>query len=418
MANNLLTKTNIFFLLGLSISIPASKAGMNAFLYLYVLSSMLMLTQKNIILSDTHRRLLKGSVGVFLVGGLLAFFSKGSDNDSLVYMQKYAYLLVPIALVITTKHNAKVLQWSVLAFMLSVGVCLLIDIYLFSVVYDFFKNGAVRIWGQIGYSRWPIVVVTAISIALIAQLNTKLGKRTLALMFAVIAGLFGLALSGTKGGIVAVAILGMFYLAIQARKHWLIIPAALVLIFISINTSTYEKAIGHRFSYETITTSNSTLERIAMLKTGVAITKHNLANDYNYFLFGGGIDKPEIPYQAALESLDESTLQHISYNGKLWGHTDLHNSYFDQLLKSGLLFSIIFYSLVILMVVQGYYAVSQSKKLKYLPTMYFGTLSAYVVFNCFYSNFSDYAIYSQIYFLGLAIALPIALEGDQQTMST
>ncbi|MCG9626013.1 O-antigen ligase family protein [Vibrio mediterranei] len=402
--NKAASKANIFFLIGLSISIPASKAGMNAFLYLYVLSSFVLLRANAIDLSKNQWLLLKSSLGVFLIGTILAFFSKGADNDIVVYIQKYFYLLVPIALVITTLENKKALKWSLASFLLSILVCLLIDFYQYAFIYNFFRDEPGRLWGQIGYSRWPVVLVTAISIFLLMELNAKDLRVKLLMILLAAFSFFGIILSGTKGGIVATAILGIFYIAIKMRKNWWIAPVMGALLVILVNSAFFQSTIASR-----LVVNESITLRILMIDTGLELTESNIKNDVPYFLFGGGIDKPEVPFQKALDKLPSKTLEKLTYQDLQWGHTDLHNSYLDQLLKNGFLFSLCFYAFVIFIAIQAYQALSTINRYKGLPTLFWGTLASYAIFNCFYSNFSDYAVYSQIYFIALAISLPIAL---------
>ncbi|MGV2990256.1 O-antigen ligase family protein [Vibrio sp. E150_011] len=405
-----LLRTNIFLLIGLSISIPASKAGMNAFLYLYIISSFFVLKLKDVRLPKKYLSLIQYSIIIFGLGGALSLLSKGDANNLLIYIQKYAYLLMPSAIIISIHQFPRALKWSAVAFLSSCAFCLMIDLYKFAFVFDFFREGPTRIWGQIGYSRWPVALVTAITLACLIELNLKsLKYRYLAYVFIVIS-LFGLALTGTKGGIVAVAIVGMSYIGIKSRKHRFILPLAIIGAVLAFNLPVIQKSIGERFSLKELKTANSTTERVTMLKTGVAITKFNSDNDLNYLLWGAGLDKPEVPYQQALDSLDSPTRATLLLKNEYWGYTDLHNSYFDQLLKNGVIFSVLFYVLLTMMLYHGYKSMRQQKLIRHLPVMYAGTIIAYLVYNMFYSNFSDYAIYSQIYFIALALALPLVTD--------
>ncbi|MCJ2378608.1 O-antigen ligase family protein [Vibrio sp. ZSDZ34] len=409
---SLLSRVNLLFLIGFSISIPASKAGMNLFLYTYLLSSFALLRFDNVQLNDSSRWVLKSSLIVFGLGIVLALFSKGFDKDAIVYIQKYAYLLFPGALLISIHKSKRFAWWSIGAFILSVIVCLSIDLYSFAIIHDFFHNrGVVRLWGQIGYSRWPIVLVTAMTIALLVELNTKKWLlKGLAWLFVALA-LVGLALSGSKGGIVAVGVVGFAYLLILAKKNWFIAPVVLLLVFVGVNSELFQKTIGQRgLNTETITASSSTQARLVMIKTGAALSVNNLQNDIAYFLFGGGIENPEEPFQNALDKLPDQENQALIYRGKHWGHTDLHNSYLDQLLKSGVIFSILFYWLIIQVTFRAFKGLKTVEQYHYLPSMFATTLVSYVVFNAFYSNFSDYAIYSQIYLIAIALASPNILN--------
>jgi O-antigen ligase len=249
-----------------------------------------------------------------------------------------------------------------------------------------------------------VVLVTAISIFLLIELNATDLKTKLLMILLAAFSFFGIILSGTKGGLVATAILGIFYIAIKIRKNWWIAPVMGALLVILVNSAFFQSTIASR-----LVVNESITLRILMIDTGLELTESNIKNDVPYFLFGGGIDKPEVPFQKALDKLPSKTLEKLTYQDLQWGHTDLHNSYLDQLLKSGFLFSLCFYAFVIFIAIQAYQALSTVNKYKGLSTLFWGTLASYAIFNCFYSNFSDYAVYSQIYFIALAISLPIAL---------
>ncbi|MGR5220994.1 O-antigen ligase family protein [Vibrio parahaemolyticus] len=407
---DILARSNIFFLIGLALSIPASKAGMNLFLYPYVLTAFALYFKSDFQLRHSQTIILKSSVAVFALGLIFSFFSKGAAADPLVYIQKYIYLLLPICLICTATKSAKAIWWSLAAFILSIVVCIFIDLYLFAFVYDFFSEQTVRLWGRIGYSRWPIVLATGITFALVCILNTK--KVVKAISATAFIGLSAIAavLAGSKGGIVAIAIVLFGFSIIVVKSNWKYIFAILVLSAAVFQMDTFQREIIDRgFSTESVK-KESVQARVTMIKTAWSLSKLNASNDLQYLLFGGGLDKPEQAFEQALSSLPVEERETLTYGGRYWGHTDLHNSYLDQLFKNGLLFSLIYTCLMVMFVVFGYQATKASNHhFKHCSFMFVTTILAYILFNSFYSNFADYAVYSQIYFLSLILCLPVVL---------
>ncbi|SEG69936.1 O-antigen ligase family protein [Vibrio hangzhouensis] len=407
---DILARSNIFFLIGLALSIPASKAGMNLFLYPYVLTAFALYFKSDIQLRQSQTIILKSSVAVFVLGLIFSMFSKGVAADPLVYIQKYIYLLLPICLIFTATKNAKAIWWSLAAFIISIVACIFIDLYLFAFVYDFFSEQTVRLWGRIGYSRWPIVLTTGITAAVIYVFYSKNITKTIYALSFITLSVVAAILSGSKGGIVAIGILFLGFSTIIIKSNWKYIAVVFLITIAVFQTDTFQTTIVERgFSPESIK-GESIQARVTMIKTAWSLSKLNASNDLQYLLFGGGLDKPQQAFEQALSSLPVEERETLTYGGRYWGHTDLHNSYLDQLFKSGLLFSLIYTSLMVMLVVFGYQAAKAcNHHFKHCSFMFVTTILAYILFNSFYSNFADYAVYSQIYFLSLILCLPVVL---------
>ncbi|MFA0088586.1 O-antigen ligase family protein [Vibrio sp. 10N.261.51.F12] len=405
-----LLRTNIFLLIGLSISIPASKAGMNAFLYLYVISSFSLLAFSDIKLSKPLSMLMKSSVAVFGIGAVLAIVSKGSFYDVAVYIQKYSYLLLPTALVVSVVSFPKSLKWSIVAFLSSIVTCIFIDLYLFAFVYDFFDEGIIRLWGRIGYSRWPAVLITGITITLLFLFNQKKRLTWAYGLCFILISIFALILAGSKGGIVALAFVISGFLLVVLSKSKKVAVALVFLLVFTLTTDFFQDNIANRGLTSSSLQSESIVARTTMIETAIELTKINLTHNMSYFLFGSGLDKPEVSFQQTLDELPQAVSENLIYQGRHWGYTDLHNSYLDQLFKNGLIFSLLFYWLLYLMVRTGFSATQKVTQYQSLGIMYTSTIISFIIFNAFYSNFSDYAVYSQIYFIALALALPLVTE--------
>jgi hypothetical protein len=142
----------------------------------------------------------------------------------------------------------------------------------------------------------------------------------------------------------------------------------------------------------------------------------NASEDKQYLLFGGGLDKPEIAFENTLSSLPKELRESLTFGGNNWGFTDLHNSYLDQIFKNGLVFSLLYAALLMILIIQGYRAAKVSNgKFQYSSFMFVVTIFSYIMFNSFYSNFADYAVYSQFYFLSFVLTLPILLASSNKS---
>lgn len=412
---DILVRSNIFFLIGLALSIPSSKAGMNIFLYPYLLTTFALYFKNEIQLNRSQSLVLRSSTLVFVLGLLFSFFSKGTMLDSLVYMQKYLYLLLPAAFLVTAYTKPKAIWWSLTAFLLSILVCIFIDLYLFAFVYDFFSEQTVRLWGRIGYSRWPVVLTTGITISLVYILSSKqLPKTVLALAFVALS-VFAAVLAGSKGGIVSIAIILFGFSIVIIKSSWKYIFVILLLTFSVFQMDTFQREVVDRgFSAESIQ-GESIQARVVMIKTAWELSKINASEDKQYLLFGGGLDKPEIAFENTLNSLPKELRESLTFGGNNWGFTDLHNSYLDQIFKNGLVFSLLYAALLMILIIQGYRAAEVSnEKFRYSSFMFVVTIFSYIMFNSFYSNFADYAVYSQFYFLSFVLTLPILLASSNK----
>lgn len=413
---DILVRSNIFFLIGLALSIPSSKAGMNVFLYPYLLTAFALYFKNEIQLNSSQSLVLRSSALVFVSGLIFSFFSKGTTPDSLVYIQKYLYLLLPAAFLVTAHTKPKAMQWSLIAFLLSTLVCIFIDLYLFAYVYDFFSEQTVRLWGRIGYSRWPVVLATGITISLVYILNSKQLPKTAVAVAFVALSVFAAVLAGSKGGIVSIAIILFGFSIIMIKSSWKCIFAILLLTFSVFQMDTFQREVVERgFSAESIQ-GESIQARVVMIKTAWELSKVNASEDKQYLLFGGGLNKPEIAFENVLSSLPKELLEDLKFDGRNWGFTDLHNSYLDQIFKNGLAFSLCYATLLMILIIQGYQAAKASnERFQYSSFMFLVTVFSYVVFNSFYSNFADYAVYSQFYFLSFVLTLPILLASSNKS---
>ncbi|MCF4175298.1 O-antigen ligase family protein [Vibrio sp. McD22-P3] len=308
------------------------------------------------------------------------------------------------------------MQWSLIAFLLSTLVCIFIDLYLFAYVYDFFSEQTVRLWGRIGYSRWPVVLATGITISLVYILNSKQLPKTAVAVAFVALSVFAAVLAGSKGGIVSIAIILFGFSIIMIKSSWKCIFAILLLTFSVFQMDTFQREVVERgFSAESIQ-GESIQARVVMIKTAWELSKVNASEDKQYLLFGGGLNKPEIAFENVLSSLPKELLEDLKFDGRNWGFTDLHNSYLDQIFKNGLAFSLCYATLLMILIIQGYQAAKASnERFQYSSFMFLVTVFSYVVFNSFYSNFADYAVYSQFYFLSFVLTLPILLASSNKS---
>lgn len=359
--------------------------------------------------------ILKSSIAVFALGFILSLFSKDVVTSSLIYIQKYTYLLLPISLIFTAIKNAKAVWFSLAAFIISIVVCIFIDLYLLAFVYDFFSEEVIRLWGRIGYSRWPVVLATGITVAVIYIFYTKNIAKTVAAISFIALSIFAAILSGSKGGVVAIGVLFLGLSTIVIKSNWKYIFVVILLSITVFQTETFQRNIVDRgFSLESIK-AESIQSRIVMIKTAWTLSELNASNDLQYLLFGGGLDKPELAFEQALRSLPNEVHDSLIYGERIWGHTDLHNSFTDQFFKNGLLFSLLYFGLMAVFIVNGYQcAKASSQRLRHCSFMFVTTILAYVLFNSFYSNFADYAVYSQVYFISLILCLPMLLGKDSK----
>lgn len=310
---------------------------------------------------------------LFLLGIVTQIFSVGGIKSTINFAYKNLYLIIPPFL-INYLNRKKVSQNLLKVIEVSLFIGILKSFYNFYKIYDFTYTSNIRVDSFFDIGRWGIVLVMSLLLIL-----PNLYKKNIFSWIVFISGIISLVLNNSRGPLLSF-ILGIVIFLILGKKVKSMIAIFLTLcLFFTINIYKSNSVINEfikRTNTISVTTSGGNGARLFMWKENInfmfdAVKEGNK----QLFYFGTGVKNREELFKNYIEkkeeyiNLREDIKIGVSYN-------DAHNAYLNMFIQTGLIYTIIYY--VILM---GF---SLKVFINYLKNKDLYTLSALAAIGAFY----------------------------------
>lgn len=319
-----------------------------------------------------------------------------SIQDITEFARKGAMLLVIPPLTILLSDN-KIRQLSLASLVLGfiASAC-----YVFIQAIEYGWHGQ-RITGFLDIGRWTEMTAYLICFFL----PFLYSKRTSLIILSsslFILGIVVLVLGGGRAPILAILLLLPIYIFIKNKSHCIMLAcgALLAVMVVSAYSPKHFEGIADRIvSIVNINTDYSNVARLTMWKTSFDFFSHNLVSDPYIAIFGTGSFSFSHRYTTYLTSLHpkeyylEKTFSQFSFN-------DSHNMYLDMLNKNGLLFTSIWISCALALVI-NLYKLNKNEEASVVGESSFLVLLCFLIIGFFYTSNMNH----QTSFIYLAISL-------------
>ncbi|WP_394153150.1 O-antigen ligase family protein [Vibrio maritimus] len=387
-----------FFLFLLVISIPTSKAGMNAASLILGLGTLTYLPLKLKSESQTLRTTFIVCCICFFVGLIGPVLVNNNLEDIKSFAQKNIYLLViPIATYLFSKSsNSKVYAYAFVLACVAAAISSLTK--LGSNTWIDFS----RVTGFLDFSRHinSLLLGIALCVAFIDRRVLKSFTWLIPLMVL----LSSIVISGTRGGWVAVVV--MFTIAIILYHRFLLVPSILMTIVtlfaIHHFYPSYVDTLQHRVMSITDTKNDpSNSVRLTIWRSGVEYLSHNASDNKINLVVGSGMISTDHVYRDYMNTLPREQRESFYAEGGIVGGTDFHNGPIDVISKSGLLFFTLIFGAFV------YFAgrsIRNRNDCDFANRAFLVYGTGFLILLPFYSLLQDYSV------LTLSFIIPLALS--------
>jgi hypothetical protein len=254
-----------------------------------------------------------------------------------------------------------------------------------------------RITSFLDVGRWSEILTYFLVFMLPIALNSKEKKQKRILYVClIILGYICILLSGSRGGMLITFGVSLLYLMFYNRAvfYRLVFISLIALPLIIAISPSKANIIQDRITSITNTTSNeSNSARLKMWQSGFLFAVDNLANNPRAFFFGTGQLNFEKEYTSFIKNSEGNILVHYPQ----FSFSDSHNGVIDVSLKLGIIYEIIFLSLIFLIGIKILHAT---------PSLRGSGLSVIVAFfsiGLFYTNQMEYQTICFFYFLSITL---------------
>lgn len=396
-------------LLALIMATIVSKTGMNLLAPILTIYSLVFYFSNKSHLPPVVNTLFISCFSIYGLGTIGSYLGHTDISDVTEFARKNTFLLILplLSAFLSNKKNRDVTCYS---FLVACSASALYGIYLFSVINNFNIN--IRVNGFLEYSRHTNVMLCGIAIGLSYLTVQTLKKKAKALIItAILLCILSMVISGTRAGYLCLAIMLPVVLCTQYRRY---IPHAIAFSAISLilASAIFPQQVQHvtnRITSIGDTEKNiSNMARITMWKGGIAYIEDQSESNLSKFLFGSGMENSEASYHSYLHELSEAEKKpYQGVDGRFYGGSDFHNSYLDLTIKSGVIYSVIFITGLIVISVLSLKKDYQSDPASRAVFYY---LVAFYPLVVFYTMFQDYSMIATTVALALILGRYIELS--------
>lgn len=337
----------------------------------------------------------------FLFGLILVIISGFQLENILFYLRKLFYIvLIPILLVLLRPQKNH--QMAILGLLtgLTISLFYAISQYIWIYLNSGYVGQSISAFWDIG--RWRELLTYSVAF-LIPFLFSQLDKQKFFIAILIFLSCLALVLANSRLGYFTLLIIIPFYIIIFQRRSMLkfIGTIAFTIILMSLfPNKLYDNFVNKAQSITNTQTNPSNIARLVMWQEGFSFFKYNLQHNKATALLGTGNEnfehefKKYITESGRLEKNLEETYRQFSFK-------DLHNAYLNTLIKRGLLFFIVIYSLILLMLKYTIQLVSTGNLFSQSALL---VLLSYLIVGMFYSNESSYQAMMFVFIWATAIA--------------
>ncbi|WP_234494991.1 O-antigen ligase family protein [Vibrio maritimus] len=387
-----------FFLFLLVISIPTSKAGMNAASLILGLGTLTYLPLQLKSESQTLRTTFIVCCVCFLAGLIGPIIVNTNAQDIQSFLQKNVYLLViPIAVYLfgKTTNTKPYIYGFVLA-------CVV------AAISSFTKFGT-EVWlvhsratGLLDFSRH--INSLLLGIAFCIALIDKKSPKSFGWLLPILVLLFSILISGTRGGWLATG--AMFVVAMVLYHRYLLVPSILVGVVAifslsQFNPGYYDTLKARVASITETKTDHSNSVRLTIWRSGVEYLGHNVSDNKVNLLVGSGMVSTDQIYRDYMDTLPPEKFETFIVEGGIGGGTDFHNGPIDVIAKSGIIFFALI-SAAFLSCTSRFFIDRNENSPSTRAFLIYGT--GFLITLPFYSLLQDYSV------LTLSFIIPLALS--------
>lgn len=310
---------------------------------------------------------------LFLLGIATQMFSVGGIKSTINFIYKNLYLLISSFLIfyLNKRENFQNLL-KIIEVSLFIGI--LKSFYNFYKIFNLTYTSNIRVDSFFDIMRWGIVLVMSLLLIL-----PNLYKKNIFSWIVFISGLVSLILNNSRGPILSL-ILGIFIFLILGKKIKSIIGIFIIVLFFYYenvdNKSSLISEFSKRISTVLITDSGGNGARLFMWKENINFM-FDAAKEGNkqLFYFGTGVKNREELFKNYIDKKEE----YINLRGDIKigvSYKDAHNAYLNMFTQTGLIYTIIYYAILM--------GLSLKVLLNYLKNKDLYTLSALAAIGAFY----------------------------------
>ncbi|CCN70251.1 O-antigen ligase family protein [Vibrio nigripulchritudo] len=402
MQNTLIRRTftalSIFTLAMLMLSLPTSKAGMNIFSALLALGGFTyaLFNIKNLSLLEKYSFIF--CLSLYAFGGVISFTMHPSELDFAYYMQKNSFwLLIPVFVVLLkTEYMRRIAIVSFVIAASIAGIESLYDAYLAN--FDVYARST----GFLGHSRHAnsMLLCIALSLLMLNKQNLKPVFKDLFWLSISIA-MLSLLVSGSRGAWLGGGAM-LCYTTIRFHKT-LIKPGALFVILLGfVASSTFPEKVDKYLdrAKSIVQLELSGMARLTMWRGGVEFLGYKLDQAPSEFLFGTGMYSTKDEYLRYVDALPVKEREHLLTNGSVFGGSDFHHSILDVFVKSGVLYSSVFFGMWAWIIFKATRTPNSNNVTCQYMVVYF--VGLFVIYQ-FYTIAQDYATYATAFAISLLL---------------
>ncbi|MGL5664814.1 MAG: O-antigen ligase family protein [Shewanella sp.] len=320
----------------LGVGIFTSKAIINIALPLIYIATCYLIIKKQ---DDKKSRIF---IYVFISGLILNLLGSKTTQDSLLYFKNFTFLLIPtlIAYAIANKNKDAIIKAIIFGFIVSLTLFLSKNAHS---ILNWHGEGLTSQW-DIG--RWREIIVYFLCIALPLVMHERKKINSIAISMLIILSLMALILSIGRTGYIIIACIFLPYILWKKWRSAIWVSMVLLLAASFMPRDLSDNITSRIRSIANIKTDASNIGRVYMWKNGIDFTYHNYKKEVTTFLFGTGAHSFEDKNTNFIEEIgDKNFLTLVTKNQ--FSFNDPHNGYLDILLKYGVIFSVVFYALII-----------------------------------------------------------------------
>ncbi len=386
----------LIFLLGIfSLSLPISKAGINAsaglfiflslFKFLFNIEEMKQIYKKN-------KNILNFSLLIF-IGSLINLLSPGGIESAKTFFFKSLYFaMIPGIISILSKKNKKIFA----GFFFSSLFIGIVKSYLvfFNEFHGIYKSW-IRVHSFYDVGRWSIILLFAMSLLLPLLFGEKnKSKKIMNLLFLTMATI-SLILSNSRGPWISLVITCLFYFIVYERKKikYMVLILALLTMLMGTNNK-YSQWKDRVISIGNINES-SNKGRLVMWREAGFFVLNNFQN--TLILTGTGVNNYESIYIEYLKENNKMDL--LLQEANQFSFSDNHNIYFDLINQMGILYFLLYSHMFFKLCKEVYEKSKETKNIKYrcITILLFSFFSSGV----FYGHIFSYEMFTLFFFISL-----------------
>ncbi|GHW94431.1 putative Lipid A core-O-antigen ligase [Vibrio cholerae] len=342
---NLMSLSLIYFMpiSLLFLSLGFSKAGINIGITSILIIFIYQLTRHSKLLKESFGIIEKLSISLFLTGLIVSILTNFDIGEMFSFLKKGIIFLLFPTITHLARSNVK-LNISLFYFGILAAICYSLSLW-FDIGINNWNGERIGSFWDIG--RWGEILAYSIIFTLPFLLDRDSSKlfKLLFILF-ISSSVICLILSGSRAPILAIVISSFILILFTRPKVLLFSFFSLCLLFFSLQKTDFGITAQKRLESITNTTSDaSNISRITMWQSGLDFLKFKFNHQPEDIILGSGLlhfnDKF---YKFMSENYDIEEIKLKTMNN--FSFSDSHNSYIDILNKLGLLYLLLYISLL------------------------------------------------------------------------